>query len=275
MFAFRLFAVLVMQFLIVMPVAAQAPWPDFMPTLEPFPSNSPVKAEFPANLTITPPAADLPPAVAAWSGKWEGYACSNYSCDTRLAVTDVRADSVSAVYTYAFQNIRRPIVHAVELKIVGNELVGNLPSGSFLAYRRRGANEVEFKWSSVNGKEWSVGLLTKDGVLSAVPEDTGPTSDLVKPFVGQWRGEWIFSEGYGRASAELTVKAASDPRRVFVTYVYNGVHTRHWGQVLDNKLRLDFGNNVAEYALTASESQLSAIYLQRGRQTANAVMRRQ
>jgi hypothetical protein len=82
-------------------VTGQTSWPDFMPTLAPGKSSSPVAAYLPANTEITPPGAELPAAKAAWSGKWSGWACRDFVCDTKLAVEKVTTDGATIIYSFA------------------------------------------------------------------------------------------------------------------------------------------------------------------------------
>lgn len=271
MTSFRLFMLPMLFSLLAVPAAAQAPWPDFMARLAAAPSNSPVQAVLPDNVVITPPTPDLPQDIAVWSGRWAGYSCRNFVCDTRLAVTEVRPDGASVIYTYGYRHSSGPRidVQRVEMKFIGKEMIGNLASGSFITYRLRNQGEMEFKWSNASGSEWQVGVLVREQAAAA------PVHDLVKPFLGNWRGEWIFYSGHGRASAYLTVAESSNPERVPVTYFYNGQQSKHFGRIAGSKLLLDFGANGAEYALTANEGQLAAIYKQGNTQSANAVMRRE
>ncbi len=57
------------------------------------------KAPLPADLTITPPSADVPAEYAVFSGLWQGVWGS--ALDGKLAVTEVMADgSVKAIYAW-------------------------------------------------------------------------------------------------------------------------------------------------------------------------------
>ena len=52
----------------------------------------------PLTVTITPPAADLPPEVAALSGIWEGMWDGEFLC--RLAVEELARDAAVVVYAW-------------------------------------------------------------------------------------------------------------------------------------------------------------------------------
>lgn len=134
-------------------------WPDFMPTLVPGKSSSPVAAYLPANTEIVPPAANLPPTKAAWSGKWSGWACADRVCDTKLAVEKVTNDGASIVYSFASQSVR-PFATRAQAKFVGNELQADIGGGANIAYLMRPDGNIDFLWT--RGQAWAAGILSKD-----------------------------------------------------------------------------------------------------------------
>lgn len=138
---------------------AQTSWPDFMPTLEPGKSNSPVAAYLPANTEITPPVAGLPPSKAAWSGKWSGWACADRVCDTKLAVEKVATDGAAIIYSFASQQVK-PFVTRVQAKFVGDELQADIGGGARITYRMRSDGNIDFLWT--RGQGWAAGILSKD-----------------------------------------------------------------------------------------------------------------
>jgi len=137
----------------------QTSWPDFMPTLAPGKSNSPVAAYLPANTEITPPEADVPAAKAAWSGKWSGWACRDIACDTKLAVEKVTTDGATIIYSFASGQVK-PFMTRAQAKFVGDELQADIGGGANVAYRMRSDGNIEFLWT--RGQAWVAGILSKD-----------------------------------------------------------------------------------------------------------------
>lgn len=138
--------------------AAGTPWPDFMSSLEPGKSSSPVTFYLPANTEITPPASDLPATKAAWSGRWSGWACRDQACDTKLAVEKVTNDGASIIYSFASKQGKSVV--RLEAKFVGNELQADTGGGARVAYRMRPDGHVDFLWAK--GQAWEAGILSKD-----------------------------------------------------------------------------------------------------------------
>lgn len=139
--------------------SAQTNWPDFMSKLDPGLSASPVAAVVPASVTVEPPAPDVPPDKARWSGKWAGWACQDQVCDTKLIVEKVTAESATIIYAFASANVK-PFTAHLEAKFVGDELQATLRSGAKLAYRMRREGDVEFLWR--REAQWAAGILSKE-----------------------------------------------------------------------------------------------------------------
>ncbi len=150
-----------LAFLLLCPAlaSAQTNWPDFMPKLDLDLSTSPVAAVVPPSVTVEPPAPDVPPAKARWSGKWSGWACQDQVCDTKLVVERVTAEGATIIYAFASASVK-PYNARLEAKFVGDELQATLRSGAQLAYRMRKEGDIEFLWRS--GSHWVAGILSKD-----------------------------------------------------------------------------------------------------------------
>ena len=108
---------------------------------------------------IIPPAADLPPAKAAWSGIWSGWACRNKTCDIKLAVREVRADGATIIYSFASPWIG-PFMTQVEAEFVGEEVQAYIGKGISVAYRMRTNGYVECLLTQ--GENWVAGVLSRD-----------------------------------------------------------------------------------------------------------------
>lgn len=142
------------------PVVALAQnWPDFMGSLAPGLSVSPVAAALPANTTITPPDPDVPAEKAKWSGKWNGWACQDYVCDTKLAVEKVTAEGASIIYAFASDRVN-PYARRIKARFVGEELQASLPRGDQIYYRMRRDDNLDFLWTYKH--EWVAGILSKE-----------------------------------------------------------------------------------------------------------------
>ncbi|MEK6666483.1 MAG: hypothetical protein AABZ20_08685 [candidate division NC10 bacterium] len=139
--------------------SAQTNWPDFMPKLDPGLSTSPVAAVVPPSVTVEPPAPDVPPDKARWSGKWSGWACQDRVCDTKLVVEKVTTEGATIIYAFASAKAK-PFTARLEAKFVGDELQATPRSGAKLAYRMRKEGDIEFLWRS--GGQWAAGILSKD-----------------------------------------------------------------------------------------------------------------
>ncbi len=137
----------------------QTPWPDFMPTLAPGKSNSPVAATLPANTEITPAGADVPAAKAAWSGRWSGWACRDFACDTKLAVEKVTRDGATIIYSFASGQLK-PFMTRVQARFVGNELQADIGGDARVFYRMRSDGNIDFLWT--RGQGWIAGILSKE-----------------------------------------------------------------------------------------------------------------
>jgi len=135
------------------------PWPDFMPTLAPGKSNSPVAATLPTNTEIAPPGADVPAAKTAWSGKWSGWACRDFACDTKLAVEKVTMDGATIIYSFA-SGRAKPFMTRVQAKFVGDELQADIGGDARVAYRMRTDGNIEFLYT--RGQSWVAGILSKE-----------------------------------------------------------------------------------------------------------------
>ena len=136
----------------------QTNWPDFMANLKPGESNSPFAAELPANTEITPPAVNLPPEKASWSGKWHGWACKDRVCDTKLAVETISNEGAAIIYCFASE--REMFVRRVQAKFAGNELRADIGGGASVVYRMRPDGNIDFMWMS--GKRLISGILSKE-----------------------------------------------------------------------------------------------------------------
>jgi hypothetical protein len=104
-----------------------------------------VEAALPAGIVITPPATDVREEKARWSGRWRGWACNYYSCDTKLVVETVVGDGATIVFAYAAPK-EKPITTRLQATFVGNELQAILPGGASVAYRMRACGDIEFMY---------------------------------------------------------------------------------------------------------------------------------
>ncbi len=133
--------------------------PNGTGSLPPRKSTSPVAAPLPADLQITPPAADLPSAQAAWSGIWSGWACRERACDTKLVVETITAAGARIVYSFASQSVP-PFSERLVATFVGDSLQAVLGGGARIRYRMRPDGDLDFLW--INDGDWSTGILARE-----------------------------------------------------------------------------------------------------------------
>lgn len=182
-------------------VVADTNWPKFMPTLDPGPTASPVAATLPGNLVVEAPAADVPADKARWSGRWSGWACRNYTCDTRLIVEKVSADG-AVIHQALASATQQPFYARVEAKFVGDELQGTLVSGATITYRRRESGDLEFMWWK-NNDNWISGILSRE----ATTLDVSPPT-LAPSYAGRWE---VIAPQSGRPVSNTTSFAVKSP----------------------------------------------------------------
>lgn len=134
-------------FLWTVAAGAQTAWPEYMPGLSTGFSESPVAAVLPADMTITPPAADLPADKARWSGLWQGWACGGALCNVRIAVEKVT--DTGATLVYAGGSSTSSLTERSEALFESSELVFRVKTGARLAMRLRAGDEMELSiWRS-------------------------------------------------------------------------------------------------------------------------------
>lgn len=142
---------------------AQTTWPGYMHSLQPDWSDSPVPATLPADIAVTAPGPEVPPARARWSGLWQGWACANQVCDVKVAVERVRADG--ATVAYAGASATSNAAHRGEAQFVGEELQLRLPTGAKLVLRLRKAEgeggDMEMSLWRPDTQLLSAGVLTQ------------------------------------------------------------------------------------------------------------------
>lgn len=138
---------------------AQTVWPDYISTLRPDVSNSPVEAVLPANVQIVPPDTGLPPARERWSGLWRGWACAGQACDVRLAVE--RVGESGATVAYAGASADTNIVNRGEGRFVGDELHVPAHTGNTLVFRLRPDGDMEMSLWRPDKRLLAAGVLTQ------------------------------------------------------------------------------------------------------------------
>lgn len=137
----------------------QTNWPDFMSTLEPGPSQSPVSVVVRA-ANIEPPRRDVPPDKARWSGRWSGWAWANQLADAKLIVERVTAESAIMVYGIASAS-RAPTTVRLTGNFVGDELRARYRDGATIAFRMRPeGQDIELMYQKE--ASWYAGILSRE-----------------------------------------------------------------------------------------------------------------
>jgi len=132
------------------------PWPAGIESLEPAISQSQRKATWPGGAVVVAPGAGVALQKARWSGRWEGWACQNFTCDTKLVVLSVTNDGAKGMPLWAGtaespHEVRDAVFVADELHVVSGE-----PK---FYYRMRKTGEVEMMRTRGTAMGW--GVLTK------------------------------------------------------------------------------------------------------------------
>lgn len=123
--------------------AQQTDWPASIGRLTRQVSTSPIKAELPAPVVVTPPAEGLPESQKKFSGTWSGWACQRSACDWKLAVE--RVDETGATVAFSHGSAEGGLKQdRAEGKFVGAELHVPLNSmGTTLVLRLRDNGDME------------------------------------------------------------------------------------------------------------------------------------
>jgi dienelactone hydrolase len=149
-------------FLWVNTVAAQTAWPEYMPGLAPGLPESNATAVLPPDISITPPAANLPADKARWSGVWKGWACWASLCDVKIAIEKVT--DTGATLAYAGGSEQATLNDRGEAQFVNNELVFRVKTGARLVLRLRANGEMELSIWRPDTQLIATGLLTQKPV---------------------------------------------------------------------------------------------------------------
>lgn len=162
-------------------------WPGYMSSLTVGPSESPVAAVLPPDVTIAPPEAALTVDKARWSGLWQGWGCMGRACDIRIAIESVTPNGATLVYAGASDQ-QAQVTDRAQARFVGNELQAHLHTGARLVLRLRdgagdGANGTEMEMAVWRPESHL--LLT--GVLSNKPA-ASPYTRVVERLPTPWTG---------------------------------------------------------------------------------------
>ena len=162
-------------------VFSQTHWPDYISSIEPDVSESPIAALLPQDVAVLAADASLALDKARWSGHWAGWACSGRLCDIKLVVEKISAEGATIVYVGA--SASGTVSERIQAKFNANELQGRLSSGTQLSFRIRSEGIVEFVTHAKGivrvGGVLSQGLLEKrvvERIPTAYSENGKPVS---------------------------------------------------------------------------------------------------
>ncbi|QTD46499.1 alpha/beta hydrolase family protein [Ottowia testudinis] len=141
---------------------ATTAWPDYMPSLEPDRSESPVSAELPPDVATPAPGTHVPAQRRAWLGIWTGWAGAGRTVDLKIAIENVSADGATLVYAEARAPQKR-FSERVQARWNGDELHVLLNGRVTLMARLRHPDVME-----VQGR--AAGQMIFAGVLSPQTE---------------------------------------------------------------------------------------------------------
>jgi hypothetical protein len=145
----------------ILVVAADAtPWPAGQAAMREKPSTSTTAAELPADVRITPPDPDVPPALASLSGTWSGSMCPGWAASVKVAVEQVTPASGTMIYAVANSNAKiAPKSSRIDAVVKpGDELRGKFGSAD-IVLRSRDDGRADIFWS--NAGNWCSGVLSR------------------------------------------------------------------------------------------------------------------
>ena len=131
-------------------------WPAAIGVEQPAISQSARKTTWP-DIPVEPPLPNVAPDRSRWSGKWEGWACQSYACDTKLLVVSVSNEGAKVVPLWAMNRSESP--HPIrDAVFVGDELhiVSDEPK-FYYRIRKNGQMEMMRMSNDVMG----YGVMTK------------------------------------------------------------------------------------------------------------------
>ncbi len=208
---------------------AQTEWPDVMQHLQPGLSLSPVSASWPADVSIEPPGPHIPSEKARWSGKWSGWACLGYACDTKLGVERVTEQGASIVYSIASGRLH-PLVRRLQAQFVDGELRAVLPNGARIAYRIRADGHLEFLYRG-DSDRWLVGVLSRE---DSIP---GAANAGVAPLAGSPRASAAPTPRSAISKPDEVATAEAPEIKVGDSWIY--VSTNLWKKTRGRQFRRD------------------------------------
>ena len=116
----------------------------------------------PPEISITPPAANLPADKARWSGVWKGWACWASLCDVKIAIEKVT--DTGATLAYAGGSEQTTLNDRGEAQFVNDELVFRVKTGARLVLRLRANGEMELSIWRPDTQLIATGVLTQKPV---------------------------------------------------------------------------------------------------------------
>lgn len=151
--------------------AQTTPWPAGQADLRPGVSDSRTSAPSLDDVGVERPAAGIDARLAAFSGRWAGWACPNFSgipraCDIKIVVEQVNSSGGLLSYAYGQDGFAPYAMRRMVAKYEANELWGNLenrPGGPWISLRVRPDGNLDFFFAAPSRR------ITTSGVLSRLP----------------------------------------------------------------------------------------------------------
>lgn len=119
------------------------------------------QAEASPNLLLNASSLPNDPVATKWSGAWTGWGYRNFSCDTKLVITEVNQQGAKVVFgVTGYEAIAK--VHEIQMLWHNGELVGEIDSQFSLALRLRPSGDMEFLAFERRGRSFVAGITSKD-----------------------------------------------------------------------------------------------------------------
>ncbi|MFK7965751.1 MAG: alpha/beta hydrolase family protein [Burkholderiaceae bacterium] len=174
-----------------------------MPKLLPGVSNNEAVAQLPPDVLESISQRNPDEDLAGFAGAWSGWGGRGGIIGLALAVEPDSTGAASIVVIRTADSIP-PLEHRGSARLVGQELIASLPSGTQMRYRLRNADTMEFVWRSTNGN-WMAGILSRSNERSVMRRMLIPTQ---------------LTENSARVSLEAVIYQP-DGKGPFPTLVFN------------------------------------------------------
>lgn len=146
-------------------------WPAGQADLRPGISDSKVRAPSLDDVGVERPGSDVDARLAAFSGRWSGWACPDFggvqrACDIKIVVEQLSKGGGLVSYAYGQDGYAPYAMRRMVAKHEADELWGNLENrsgGAWISLKLRRDGHMDFFYTSPGRR------ITTSGILSRLP----------------------------------------------------------------------------------------------------------